>query len=298
MGKQKSIIGIDSVYYALLSSDTSAGATWQAAVAMPGITEAGVNPNGAVSTLFADNGPAVVANSVGEIEVSLKVADLTPVERATLLGHTRAGGVTLFKGNDSSPDVAIGFRTLLSDGTYGYAWLHKGKFAETQETFATKGDKIVFQVPTLTGKFTLLEYNGEYRRTTRTDDPDYVAATGTNWFTNGPLGVADITPPTITSVVPANNATAVAVSSTVVWTFSEAMLSSEVINDHFFVLADVGGTAVAGTLSLNAAKTIVTFTPTSNLAALTVYKAIVTTGAKDLAGNKLAAPNVTKFTTA
>lgn len=298
MGKQKAIIGIDSVYYAINTADTVSGATWQAAVALPGITEAGVNPNGAVATLFADNGPAITANSIGEIEVSLKVADLTPVERAALLGHTRTGGVTLYKGNDISPDIALGFRTLLSDSTYGYVWLHKGKFAEAQETFTTKSGSVNFQVPTLTGKFTILEFNGEYKRTTRADDPDYVAATGANWFTNGPLGVADITPPTISSVVPANSATGVVVTTTVAWTFNEAMLSSEVISDHFFLIADVAGTAVAGTLSLNAAKTIVTFTPASSLTALTAYRAIVTTGAKDLAGNRLAAPSVTKFTTA
>ncbi|SFR15248.1 major tail protein, partial [Desulfoscipio geothermicus] len=181
MGKKKAIIGVDSVHYALLISDTSSGASWQAAVALPGVTELGVNPNGAVATLFADNGPAVTANSIGEIEVSLNMADLTPEERAILLGHERSGGVTKFKSSDISPEVALGFRTKLSDGTYGYVWLMKGKFAETEETIETQGDSVNFQVAALTGKFTILEYNEEWKRTTRTDDPDYVSSLGENW---------------------------------------------------------------------------------------------------------------------
>jgi phi13 family phage major tail protein len=270
VGTNKALIGVDSVYYALLTADTASGATWQAAVAMPGITEVGVNPNGAVTSLFADNGPAVVANSIGEIEVSIKLADLTPVERAVLLGHTRTGGVTSYKGADISPDVAIGFRTLLSDGTYGYAWLLKGKFAEAQETFATKGDKIEFQAPTLTGKFTLLTYNGEYKRTTRADDPDYVAATGTNWFTNGPLGTTDTVAPTAT-FSPLNGATGVAVSVAPTVTFNEAIQKSLATSGNFVLMNATTGAIIATTVSVNEAGTVVTVTPSSNLAAMTSY---------------------------
>lgn len=296
MGKKKSMMGVDSLHYALLSSDTSTGATWQAAVAMPGVTEVAVNPNGAVATLFADNGPAITANSIGEIEVSVNMADLTPEERAILLGHTRSGGVTSYKGGDVSPEVAIGFRTKLSDGTYGYVWLMKGRFAEGQETIQTQGGSINFQVAALTGRFSLLEYNDEWKRTTRTDDPDYVAATGTNWFTNGPLGTSDTTPPTVQSVVPADMAVSVAVDSTVVWTFDEAIQASDVTGASFFVIDDADA-VVAGSLTINSDHDEVTWTPDSDMANSTEHRAIVTTGVHDLAGNALAAPHVTTFTT-
>ncbi|RJQ25526.1 MAG: hypothetical protein C4589_11020 [Peptococcaceae bacterium] len=296
MGNSKAIIGIDQLHYALLISDTVTGASWQAAAAVPGITEIGVNPNGVITTLFADNAPAIVANSIGEIEVSLKLADLTPVERAVLLGHTRAGGVTKYAGNDISPDAAIGFRTTLSDGTFGYVWLHKGKFAEAQETFTTKESKLAFQVPTLTGKFTVLAYNNEYKRTTRGDDPDYVAATGTNWFTSGPLGTTDTTPPIATSV-PVDAAAGVAVDANIVITFDEAIQVSDVTAANF-ILMKADGTVIPGALSIDANHEIITFNPASNLSALTDHVFIVTTGVKDLAGNAMAAPLIVNFTTA
>lgn len=296
MGKEKALVGVSNLHYALLTADTSAGATWAAAVAMLGVTETMVNPNGAITTLFADDGPAITANSIGEIEVSIKLADLTPEERAILLGHTRTGGVTKYNGADISPEVAIGFRTTLSNGTYGYVWLHKGRFAEGQESVTTKGGKVEFQVPTLTGKFVLLEYNGEWKRTTRADDPDYVAATGSNWFTNGPLGTADTTAPTVT-VSPIDGAVGVAVGSNIVWTFSEAIQARDVTGANFFVIK-ADGTDVAGALSIGTNNTVVTFDPTANLSALTDYIAIATTNVKDLAGNALAANRVINFTTA
>src|SRR2546426_1281513 len=56
-----------------------------------------------------------------------------------------------------------------------------------------------------------------------------------------------------------------------------------------------GPTPVTGTVSYNGVTA--TFTPTVNLAPLTTYTATISTGAKDLAGNALAADLVWSFTT-
>lgn len=297
MATGKAIIGVSDVYYALLVADAVGGATWQAAVQLPGITEVGVNPNGSVLTLFADNGPAVTANSIGEIEVSLKVADLTQPERSVLLGHARSGGVVSYKTGDISPEVAIGFKTLLSDGTVGFVWLLKGKFAETAETYTTKTDKIEFQVPSMTGKFSMLTYNDEYKKTTRSDDPDYIPATGTNWFANGPLGTTDSTAPTV-ATAPLDAAVDVAVTANFVWTFSEAIMASDMTDANFFLMEASDGTLVAGALNIGTGNTVVTLDPTQNLGASTTYIAVCTTNIRNLAGIPLAANNVASFTTA
>ena len=56
-----------------------------------------------------------------------------------------------------------------------------------------------------------------------------------------------------------------------------------------------GTTAVSGTVTYSG--TTATFTPSNILAASTIYTATITTGAKDLAGNALAANTVWSFTT-
>jgi hypothetical protein len=58
-----------------------------------------------------------------------------------------------------------------------------------------------------------------------------------------------------------------------------------------------GTTPITGIVALNLAKTIATFTPTNNLDFGTDYTVTISIGAKDLAGNALAASTVWTFTT-
>jgi hypothetical protein len=57
------------------------------------------------------------------------------------------------------------------------------------------------------------------------------------------------------------------------------------------------GTAVAGALSLDATKKIVTFDPSSNLDASSTYIAIATIGVHDIYGQSMAANSVINFAT-
>ncbi|MCR8635747.1 Ig-like domain-containing protein [Paenibacillus radicis (ex Xue et al. 2023)] len=107
----------------------------------------------------------------------------------------------------------------------------------------------------------------------------------------------DNTPPTVTTN-PIDAATGFSVSGNFVWTFNEPIRSSSLDTANFMVMKASDGTIVPGTLTINAGKTVVTFDPTANLTAATAYIAVCTTGVKDMAGNALAANNITNFTTA
>jgi methionine-rich copper-binding protein CopC len=110
-------------------------------------------------------------------------------------------------------------------------------------------------------------------------------------FTTG--AAADSTPPTVTSTNPANNASGVAINAGIAGTFSEAMSPSSLTTTTFTL--QQGTTAVQGSVSYNG--TTATFAPTGNLTASTIYTATISTGAKDLAGNPLAANFIWSFTT-
>lgn len=98
----------------------------------------------------------------------------------------------------------------------------------------------------------------------------------------------------VTSTDPINNVTGVARNKVVALTFSEAM-DPLTINTSTFTLKQ-GTTAVSGTVAYSG--TTATFTPSNVLAPSITYTATITTGAKDLAGNALAANTVWSFTTA
>src|SRR6266568_2422174 len=93
----------------------------------------------------------------------------------------------------------------------------------------------------------------------------------------------DTASPTITAIVPANNATGVALNASVVATFNETMDPTTITPAAFTVNSGAG--PVTGTISLTG--TTATFTPSAPLAQNTTFTASITTGATDLAGNPL-----------
>lgn len=293
-------IGLRNLVIAVMTDDPAFGtgtASYQAPVALPGAISANVTTNASNATLFADDGPYDTAATIGEIGLELNVADLPLEIQSLLLGHAIEGGIMKRRSTDTPPWVAVGFKTLKSNSKYRYTWLNKGKFSVPDQNNGTKGDSVEFQTPTISGSFVKRDCDDEYERHIDEDHVDYVSSLGQNWFTGPYGGTPDTTPATIASTVPVNNATAVAVTSTVVWNFSEALALSTLTTDHFLVVKDSDGSAVAGSLTVNGARTQVTFTPTANLSATTAYRAVVTTGVRNLAGLPLASSTTIKFTT-
>jgi len=104
----------------------------------------------------------------------------------------------------------------------------------------------------------------------------------------------DITPPTVSSVSPEDDATDVRVDTNITATFSEAMNSST-INTSTFAL--VGESAVSGAVSYDPATFTATFNPDANLDYDHEYSARLSTAITDEAGNPLAEPYSWSFTT-
>lgn len=156
-------IGCDMLHYAVLTTEESATAepTYGTPKAAPGVMSININPNPSQETLFGDDGPMETAATLGKIEVEIQKNFLTTENRCDLLGHGKdTNGAVVSGDSDIAPWVAIGFRTLLSNGKYRYVWLYKGKFSEPEESNETKGDAVNFQADTIKGQFVKL--NKEY----------------------------------------------------------------------------------------------------------------------------------------
>ncbi|MEM0449175.1 MAG: fibronectin type III domain-containing protein [Methanomassiliicoccales archaeon] len=105
--------------------------------------------------------------------------------------------------------------------------------------------------------------------------------------------VNDTTKPTILSCTPVNGATGISIGSTVTLTFSEDMNKTSV--EEVFALT-LAGSKVSGKFSWASGSAMI-FTPASTLSYSSTYTVNVGTGAKDLAGNGLAATFTSQFTT-
>ncbi|MDZ4211927.1 MAG: Ig-like domain-containing protein, partial [Methylotenera sp.] len=117
-------------------------------------------------------------------------------------------------------------------------------------------------------------------------------ATNYVWsFTTGAAVI--ITPPIVSLTDPLNAAIGVALNQKVVATFSKTMDASTITTATFTLKQ--GTISVSGFVSYMG--TTATFSPVMNLIPNTEYTATITTGAKDLAGNSLAANYVWSFKT-
>lgn len=176
-------IGLRDVHYAILTSDDDDGAAYEAPVKIPGAISANINPNPSTETLFADDGPMEVASTLGEIGLELNMASISTTVQAALLGHTIVNGKLIKKADDVAPWVALGFRSLKSNGNYKYVWLTKGKFAPSPEDHTTKGDAVEFQTPTINGSFVKREFDDIYEIIGDEDDAAFTEEMALAWFT-------------------------------------------------------------------------------------------------------------------
>jgi Ice-binding-like/Bacterial Ig-like domain len=106
-------------------------------------------------------------------------------------------------------------------------------------------------------------------------------------------GAPDTTPPTVSFTDPADDATAVPTGTKIDAAFSKAMDPTTLTAATFTVTQ--GTNAVLGAVTYSGVTA--TFTPATALAGNSIFTATLTTGAKDPAGNALAASYVWTFTT-
>ena len=110
----------------------------------------------------------------------------------------------------------------------------------------------------------------------------------TSGLSNTVTVTSDTTAPVVATRSPLAGATDVAVGTTVTATFSEAVQG---VSGTTFTLRIGTAAPIAATVTMNAANTVATLTPSAPLANNTTYTATLTGGAtaiRDLAGNPLA----------
>lgn len=164
-----------------------------------------------------------------------------------------------------------------------------GDYSYTSGSLTSDFTNGVLHVPASGGVYT---YNvgslptNSYNNTNYWVDVAYVASPTSS----------DVTPPTVSSVSPSNNAGAVLSTTNVLATFSEAL--NAMSTSGSLSLQDASGTTVAGSTSYDGTNRTITFHPSASLNASTTYTATVNTAVTDLAGNHLAQAYSWSFTTA
>lgn len=178
-------IGLKDLYYALLTSDDDSGAVYESPKKISQAISVTVTPTVNPATLYADDGASETASSLGETNVALNTKDIPKAVQADLLGHTvNSDGVLIRSAEDNAPYVAVGFRSVKTNGSYRYVWLYKGKFQPQTQNYQTGGGTPAFQTPTINGVFVKRDYDSQWQVEVDADDTLVTDQTViTNWFT-------------------------------------------------------------------------------------------------------------------
>lgn len=290
MPNYKSYIGVDQVHYALVTQDDeSAYAAGTPAYLAP-VMNISQTPKVASKTQYADNQPFDVMTSEGETELDVEITGLSHQVEASILGKVwDAVNERLYDYGGVAPYVALGFRAKKSDGSFRYYWFLKGQFAPPTEEQATEADapdpkstKFKFTAVRTVYEFDLDgSINAAVKRVKGdTSDTSFDAST---WF-DAVQVPAPGTPSALTCTPsPADAATGVAVASNITLTFNNALAGNA---ENGIILTTAAGVVKACARTINAARTVVTLDPTTNLAGSTTYLVIVP-GVTDIYGQTL-----------
>jgi len=303
--KQYSIVGVDNVYYALVTQDDDDAYAAGTPIKLTQTMELKGTTEIDSQTQWADNAAHDVVDAEGNTNFEVIAPNIGEDVAAILLGevHDVATG-RVFDDADptQAPYFALGYRFKKRNGSYRYRWYLKCRATKPDEEAQSESDKVNLKTTTL--KITAVKTNykfdvvGDASRMQGVKrvhgDEDLTNFDGASWFSAVQVPVAG-TPDTLTlTPVPTDGATGISVSADQTLTFSNPM-DGNVLNGIALVQTS-DDSVVPASITINAARTVVTINPTSNLNSAEEYY-IVVVNATDIYGQTLA-NTLVNFTTA
>jgi phi13 family phage major tail protein len=202
-GEYKSVIGLDRIYFALVTADDATAYTGGTPEWLAPAATAKVSTTSSSTAQYADDGVFDSSSSEGESVVDIEVTNVPLITAAKLLGKTfnATNGMMVDGSSANPPDCALSFRSKKSNGKYKYIQYLKGKFSMSEEEFATleaspapKTAKLKYTAFNTIHPFqTAVGKTETVRRVTVDEDQAASATVIANWFT------AVQVPPTVTA---------------------------------------------------------------------------------------------------
>lgn len=290
-GEYYPLTGLESIYIASVDVDTSAAYTAGTPEEFaPGqdaewMTEQGEEP------LYAKNVLQDIFYGTKKESVRLVITGISPEKDAEIRGiyYDESTGRVYSTGDEYPPYYALGIMMNKGKADAAYVWFPKGTFTGGNMVTTTRKDGVTlngreytFNALVTDHKFTV---NSESKGVSwvsgdTTDD----AFSETGWFSAVQTPDTASAPDAIalSSIVPTDGDTDIAIDTTVVLTFNNKIASESIM------LLESTGDAVAVTKTWNAAGKVLTLTPDSNLDNDTQY-VVAVAGVVDVYGQALAA---------
>ena len=140
-GEYKSRIGLDKLYYAVITTDSASAYTAGTPEYLAPAASATQAPTVNTETQYADDQAYDVMTSEGATTITLTVTGVPLETLAEITGKVfDSVNGRMYETNEVAPYCALGFRALKSNGSYRYYWFLKGTFTMPDENAVTKGE--------------------------------------------------------------------------------------------------------------------------------------------------------------
>lgn len=302
--------GIEKLYAARQTQDTSAGLIYDAPRYLSLVTELSIKPKYNTDSAYAENRMVDQASEFDSAAIGLNRYEMRSDESAYLLGQdTAAAGGVINSSGDEAPNIGVLYRAPLRRKTSGgaavkrYGIIYKSQFTPPDSDLKTlAGKPDLSQIPQISGQAQPTEWSytnasGQEKHPWEyhvdSDDPNCPEDIDANWF-NGVYipGVSLVSTPALSSSSPVANSTTAVTSVQPALTFNNGLS-----NYSGIVLLKASDSSIVSIgLSLDSTGKIVTIAPQSALSAGTAY-VIVIAGVSDIYGQQVPVTTV-KFTTA
>ena len=172
--------GLKNLYRAPVTVDTGGVITYGTPVKMAAAIQVDIAVEFKEGKLEADD-KTTKKKIFKKALLTINQADLTPADRAALLGETEDLDGVVYSGmNDDPPRFAIGYQMAMDDGLYTWKWLYDVKFSVPNETGMTdKEDAFEYTTSTIVGDVSRRESDNLWQATHVAASDDAVAAA---WF--------------------------------------------------------------------------------------------------------------------
>ncbi len=292
----KSYVGADKVYYALVTQDDADGYVADTPSYLAPVMTISHTPKVNSKVQYADNQAYDAATAEGETEMEIELTGMSLATQAILTGKVYdAASGRMFDNGGTPPYVAIGFRAKRSGGGYRYFWYLKctpqapaEEAASETDTPEFKSSKLKLTAIRTIYQWDLGDITDSVKRVVGDDEDNSFVAT--TWYDDVQIPVDGAAPSLTGTPSPTDGASSVVVSVSPTVTFSNALRTGV----YSALLTKDDGTLVASAYTIDAANKVLTINPTVNLSATTTY--LITVVARDTFGQTLRA--VYDFTTA
>ncbi|WP_271814494.1 major tail protein [Clostridium beijerinckii] len=291
MSENKVTFGLKNAHYAKVIFGTDGSITYGEVKPLPGSTELTTDPRGDMTSFYADDLEYYSADNNQGYDGKLTLAEITEDFRIDILGEVKDEDDGVITENATAKGSYFALMFEFDGDAKAVRHVHYYcKASRPSVGSSTKTDSVDPNTTEL--DFVSSPRPTDYKVKAKTSST-ITSEVYNNWYN---AVYEKVTDPLTVTVSPVDAATGVAVNSNVVWTFSKALNEANV-NAGNFIIMNATGTEIAGTLTLDETKKIVTFNPTSDLSTNTAYTAIALKTVRGADSSAMVANSITNFTT-